>query len=400
VTTRSPSRATLTGIAAVSGVLMTVALASPADAATSWRVLSTPDGGTIANELYGTAALSPTSAWAVGSWYDGNRAAPRTMVQRWNGTAWSIVGSPNATDFYNELASVDAVSATDAWAVGYANTTSGVNGTPRDTLAMRWNGTAWSIVATPNPGVTWRELDGVRAFSATDAWAVGWYYEASFTADTLTLHWNGSAWSQVATDGPGDAANYFTDVAGVASNDVWAVGSYNNAGDPRGLRHPLAMHYNGTAWTTTPLPETAAGGYLRGVTALASNNVWAVGSKNGYATPLAYHWDGSAWSEVPTAALSGSTGGNNLFYGVAGTAADQVWAVGYQSSGGQPQPLVQRWNGTAFVNETLPSLKLGASLAAVAATNSGPTVFAAGTQIGSLQGNRYDRTLSLLGTGA
>lgn len=55
------------GLAAAAGVTLAVAGALPAEAATSWTVLTTPNRGAIANELYGSAALSPTSAWAVGS---------------------------------------------------------------------------------------------------------------------------------------------------------------------------------------------------------------------------------------------------------------------------------------------------------------------------------------------
>jgi hypothetical protein len=215
--------------------------------------------------------------------------------------------------------------------------------------------------------------------------------------NTLALHWNGSTWTQVPAPGPGTRANSLTAVSGVASDDVWAVGTYNDTGDQRGLVHPLAMHYNGASWVSTPMPQTAAGGYLRAVTALASNDVWAVGSKDGYSTPVAYHWNGSIWTEVPTAPPGGS-GGNNLFYGVAGTASNQVWAVGYRSTGSGPQPLVERWNGTAFVNETVPAPPIGGLLYAVAAT-AGPTVFSAGTQSDLINGALADRTLSLRGTG-
>jgi hypothetical protein len=395
---RSPSYRKGVGISAVGGLLVAAAVATPAQAATAWTIAATPNRGNYSNELFGTAALSPTSAWAVGSWYDVAMAAPRTLVQRWSGTAWSNVTSPNATTFYNELRDVDATSATNAWAVGYANGSSGVNGAPRNTLAMRWNGTAWSIVATPQPGTQTRELYGVKAFSAADAWAVGWYYETSFTAEALTMHWNGSTWSQAPAPGPGTRGNSLAAVSGVAPDDVWAVGTYNDTGDARGLVHPLAMHYNGATWASTPMPQTAAGGYLRSVTALASNDVWAVGSKNGYSTPVAYHWNGSAWTEVPTAPPGGS-GGNNLFYGVAGTASDQVWAVGYRSVTGGAQPLVQRWNGTTFVNETVPLPPISGQLYAVAATT-GPAVFAAGTQGDLIDGSLADRTLSVRGTGS
>jgi hypothetical protein len=386
------------GIAALGGLLGATAIAAPAQAATAWTVTTTPNRGSIANELFGTAALSPTSAWAVGSWYDTSIAAPRTLIQRWNGTAWTTVTSPNSTSYYNELHDVDAVSATNAWAVGYANGSSGVNGAPRNTLAMRWNGTTWSIVPTPQPGTQTRDLYGVKAFSTTDAWAVGWYYDTSFTAEALALHFNGSTWTQVTAPGPGTRGNSLTAVAGVAPDDLWAVGTYNDTGDTRGLVHPLAMHYNGSGWVSTPMPQTAAGGYLRAVTALARNDVWAVGSKNGYATPVAYHWNGTAWSEIPTAAPGGS-GGNNVFYGVAGTATGQVWAVGYRSTGNGPQPMIQRWNGTAFATETVPALPIGGLLYAVAATT-GPKVFAAGTQSDLINGSLADRTLSIRGAGS
>ena len=393
-TARSPA----IGIAAVGGLLAALGVAAPAQAATAWTIAATPNRGDYSNEIFGTAALSATSAWAVGSWYDVNAAAPRTLVERWNGTAWTTVTSPNATAFYNELRDVDATSATNAWAVGYANGSAGVNGAPRNNLAMRWNGTAWSTVATPQPGAQGRELYGVKAFSASDAWAVGWYYETSFTVDSLALHWNGTAWSQVTAAGPGTRGNNFTAVSGAATNDVWAVGYYNDTTDTRGLTHPLAMHYDGTAWVNSPMPQTAAGGYLRSVTAVAANDVWAVGSKNGYSTPVAYHWDGSAWTEIPTAPLGGS-GGNNYFNGVAGSASGQVWAVGYQSTGSGPAPLVQRWNGTAFANETVPAPAFGGMLYAVAATT-GPTVFAAGTQTDFIDGAPADRTLSIRGAGS
>ena len=385
------------GIAVAAGVTLAAAGALPAQAATSWAVLTTPNRGTIANELYGSAALSATSAWAVGSWYDTNLAAPRTLVERWNGTSWSTVASPNATQYYNELHDVDTSSATNAWAVGYANGSSGVNGMPRNTLALRWNGTSWSTVATPQPGSNFRQLYGVKAVSASDAWSVGWYYDSSLHGEALILHWNGTAWAQVAAPDPGTSGNTLESVAGTASNDLWAVGYYSNSGEKGVLAHPLALHYNGVGWAETPMPESGTGTFLHSVTALSASDVWAVGSKNGYAAPVAYHWNGSAWSEVATAPTGGS--GNNILYGVAG-AAGNVWAVGYASSAGQSQPIVQRWNGTAFTSETVPQQPIGGLLYSVAAT-SGPTVFAAGTRWDLNEtGSLSDRTLSMRGNGS
>ena len=387
------------GVAVSAGVALAAVAAAPAQAATSWTVLNTPNRGSIANELYGSAALSSSSAWSVGSWYDTNLAAPRTLVERWNGTSWSTVTSPNATRYYNELRDVDATSATNAWAVGYANGDSGVNGLPRNTLAMRWNGSSWSIVPTPQPGTNIRQLYGVKAFSTGDAWSVGWYYDTSFHGEALVLHWNGSAWTQVTVPDPGTSGNSLEGIAGTAPNDIWAVGYYTISGEKGVLGHPLAMHYNGTTWTQTEMPASGTGTFLHAVTAVSANDVWAVGSKNGYHEPVAYHWNGSTWSEVPTGAAAGS--GNNILYAVAGSAANQVWAVGYTSAGSQAQPLVLRWNGTAFSTESVPQLEFGGLLNAVATTG-GPTVFAAGTRtdFSSGTGSFTDHTLSIRGSGS
>jgi hypothetical protein len=347
------------GIAAVAGVALAVVATTPARAATAWTVLTTPNRGTIANELYGSAALSASAAWAVGSWYDTNRAAPRTLIERWN-----------------------------------ANSSSGVNGAPRNTLALRWNGTAWSIVPTPQPGVNFRQLYGVKAVSATDAWSVGWYYDTSLHGEALILHWNGTAWTQVTAPDPGTSGNSLESISGIAANDLWTVGNYSAGA----LIHPLAVHYDGTRWVRTPMPESSTRTLLHSVTALSPSDVWAVGSKNDYSAPVAYHWNGSFWSEVPTGLPAGT--GNNILYGVAGTAASQVWAVGYSSAGGSTQPIIQRWNGTTFTSEKVPRQEIGGLLYSVAAT-AGPAVFAAGTRWDLNEtGSLSDRTLSIRGSGS
>ena len=47
--------------------------------------------------LEGVAALAADDAWAVG-WY-GQGAPSRTLIEHWDGTAWSIVSSPNKGPF-------------------------------------------------------------------------------------------------------------------------------------------------------------------------------------------------------------------------------------------------------------------------------------------------------------
>lgn len=75
-----------------------------------------------------------------------------------------------------------AVSAHSAWAAG--GTGSG------KTVIERWNGSAWQRVASPSPGVR-DVLSGVAAVSAARAWAVGSYQNSP--SKTLILRWNGRA---------------------------------------------------------------------------------------------------------------------------------------------------------------------------------------------------------------
>lgn len=62
----------------------------------------------------------------------------------------------------------------------------------------RCNPTAcdWHLVPSPN-GNGSSVLRAVAEVSATDIWAVGIYSNNDFTSQTLTEHWNGSAWSVV-----------------------------------------------------------------------------------------------------------------------------------------------------------------------------------------------------------
>ena len=60
-----------------------------------------------------------------------------TLILHWDGSRWSQVPSPNVSGGANQLFGITAISANDIWAVGTAG------GAP---LAMRWNGSDWSVV--------------------------------------------------------------------------------------------------------------------------------------------------------------------------------------------------------------------------------------------------------------
>ena len=135
-------------------------------------------------------------------------------------------------------------------------------------------------------------------------------------------------------------------VDALSPRDAWAVGSVQM---PRRAR-PLAEHWNGKTWQVVPTP--ADGRHVRilhDVLALASDDVWAVGSqilvKTGVVHTLIEHWDGAGWSIVPSPR---ARSGHEELLAVSGGAADNLWAVGYLEPQITPLPLAMHWNGTRW----------------------------------------------------
>ena len=111
-------------------------------------MVDSPNLGT-GYSLSGVAAVSTNDVWAVGYHGDPYYNPIQTLIEHWNGTAWSVVASPNEGTNNNELHGVAAVSPNDVWAVGFYTDSSGAHG---QTLVEHWNGSAWSVVPSPNRG--------------------------------------------------------------------------------------------------------------------------------------------------------------------------------------------------------------------------------------------------------
>src|SRR5438046_6002150 len=160
--------------------------------AADWEVVASPNAGRQANSLSSVAAVADSDVWAVGWAFNAQLAAYRTVTEHWNGTRWSLVRSPNATNGYNLLQSVAVVAANDVWTVGQAAT-----GSTYSTLVEHWNGVAWSIIPSPNVAGSGNVLEAISVVSANDIWAVGYATDSNFNNHSLTSPWTGSPWSTV-----------------------------------------------------------------------------------------------------------------------------------------------------------------------------------------------------------
>jgi hypothetical protein len=264
---------------------------------TAWSVTKAPKVGNL-DQLNGVEARSPTDVWAVGRDCAAN-CKPTSMgtevwdalILNWNGTAWTQVPSPEPNSLVNVLTAVNADSATDVWAVGYDGT---------GTLTEQWNGSAWSQVPSPDPAQS-TVLDGVSVISSTDVWAVGFYCPKGCVAgpqQTAAMNWNGTAWSVVPTPNrKGAHLDELTGVSAVSATDVWAAGTFSGTSKGGGTQ---IFSWNGTAWSAVPTHgPTGAEVVLSGVSADSATDAWAVGqtiTAGGGTAPLRLHWNGTAWS--------------------------------------------------------------------------------------------------------
>ena len=91
---------------------------------------------------------------------------------------------------------------------------------------------SWMVQKSPGVGGAGDQglLDGVAATSAASAWAVGWYGNGT-AGGTLVEHWNGMAWTVQKSPNPGGANKDLLDgVAATSASDAWVVGAYDTAG--------------------------------------------------------------------------------------------------------------------------------------------------------------------------
>ena len=351
----------------------------------SWQQVSSPNiSATNNNQLLSVDAVSENDIWAVGWAQDPNgpQYAKRTLIQHFNGSTWDIVQSPNPrNDVNSQLHSVVAVSAHDVWAVGSSH-----NGSlPSRTLIQHWDGTQWSIVSSPSPDTQFNELRSVAALSANDVWAVGYRggTKSETPIETFILHWDGAGWRQVPSPNIPGGANQLFGITAIASNDLWAVGTAAGA--------PLAMRWNGSAWSIVPVQRN--GGLitekLTAVSSATGNDVWAVGDGKGIFTNQTFatirHWDGTRWTEKVCRAASSSNppegyeggGPDAYFTGVAAAASNNVWAVGVRGSG----PMILHWDGRAWTTVTHPRAFPNSAIFRAVTTSSGGSAWSVGIEI-------------------
>src|SRR6266568_3723522 len=290
-----------------------------------------PGTGTLASVLFGVSCPAATFCVAVGNYQ--NRAGRHAILaEAWNGSSWSVMAAlPPAGARRSFLNGVSCASATACTAVGSYQTRSGRH----VTLAERWNGTAWSVQATPNPASPPRSaLAAVSCTSSSACTAVGSSTSKTGTTRTLAERWNGTAWSlQPTPNGP--FGGFLAGVSCPSPAACIAVGGDNN-----GL--PLVEAWNGTSWSIPPTPATG-GAQLNSVSCTSASACTAVGYD--LEVTLGETWDGTAWSITPTITPLSLLGQHSLT-AVSCTSPSACMAVGFTAQGVTGEAtLAERWDG-------------------------------------------------------
>jgi hypothetical protein len=220
------------------------------------------------------------------------------------------------------------------------------------TLAERWNGSAWSIVASPSPaGSKFSRLYAVSCTSPSSCFAAGTQFDATTSVSrTLVERWNGQKWSMVADAAPAGAFLFGIDCT--STTFCVAVGD-RAVGDPVGYA-VLVERWNGHSWSLGTTPKVANGRFLQlhGVDCTSTRNCAAIGyylPSNGSAVPLAERWNGTKWSIVPSAD-TGPLGEGDLLKSVSCSSAAKCVAAGeYELGGaGRPATFIEQWDGKSW----------------------------------------------------
>ncbi len=197
---------------------------------TAWHIVPNP-AGDVFSELTSVSASGPLSVWAVGYRVDQNYSV---LAEHWNGQKWALSDTPEGPERDNYLSGVAVIAPHNVWSVGS-------DFDPEGALIEHFNGTTWS---QDNLDAVEASFNSVGGISSHDVWAVGTIRHGF--QKTLAAHWNGSAWTVVPTPNPGPKHNTLSDVSALGTNDVWAVGTVDN--DQR--RTGLIEHWDGSHWTS------------------------------------------------------------------------------------------------------------------------------------------------------
>lgn len=208
----------------------------------AWSVLGSATA--INNTVLALAFNSAGLLYAGGSFTNASGIAAADFIASWNGSAWAALGAtPLNSDVQAIVAGLDG---TTMYVGGQFTNAGGVANA--DNIAS-WNGSSWSALGT---GTNMQVL-AVAIDRSGFVYAAGQFTTAGGVSVNYVARWNGSGWSALGSGVNADA----TDIAALADGTVGVGGTFTTAG---GIALPdkVAL-WNGSAWVAldADFPSTA-----------------------------------------------------------------------------------------------------------------------------------------------
>ncbi|MCX6917134.1 MAG: hypothetical protein NT167_29530, partial [Verrucomicrobia bacterium] len=313
--------------------------------------------GSGMNSYVSALALSGTDLYAGGDFTYATNAGPSTInanrIAKWDGTAWSVLGSGVSGRVY-----VVALSGSDLYAGGDFTTAGGVQAN----YIAKWSGSAWSAFGSGMDNSVW-----ALALSGSNLYAGGNFATAGGVQANYIAKWNGSAWLALGSGVSGSVHSLL-----LSGSDLYVGGLFTYATNtgPSAVNVNYIAKWDGSAWSALgsgvsgwvyALALSGSDLYVGGQFTYATNGGPSTVNANGIAK-----WDGISWSALG----SGMNGGVSA---LALWGTDLYAGGSFTTAGGESANYIAKWDGSVWS-----ALGSGMSSSVYALAVSGSDLYAGG----------------------
>ncbi|MCU0864642.1 MAG: hypothetical protein MUC36_12665 [Planctomycetes bacterium] len=296
---------------------------------TTWSMVGNGLGSQPADPVL-SLAQRPNGNLVAGRRLGGGSLIQLDLVQEWDGTSWSSLGSGIVQQSIDET--VDTVLVLPNGDLVAAGRFAAAGGQPTRNVA-RWNGLNWAATSQGTDG----PIFALATLPNGDLVAGGNFSVIGGTQARRVARWNGSTWSALGLGASGPVRALVTRPNG----DVVAGGDFSAAG---GLLVNGVARWNGTTWQALGLGLNAGTSALA---AAANGDLYAGGQFSQSGSVLLEGvavWNGSTWAQLGFAFL-----GPGSVHALAVAANGSVIVGGsFRAGGALVDNGIARWTGTVW----------------------------------------------------
>ena len=244
-----------------------------------WASLGTGASGSVLALAYGPDG----TLYAGGSFNSMGGVANTNGIAKWNGSAWSALGTGAAVGGVVYGLAVDASGI--VYATGDFSLMGGVANTVR---IAKWNGSAWSAMSTGLTGGVGTIGRALVVGADGAIYATGIFTTAGGVAASHIAKWDGSAWSALGSGLSVGVSDLGLALTRAPNGNIVVGGRFTTAG---GSAADNIAAWDGSAWSALGAPG------MNAVNALAyrpDGTLYA----GGETAPYIQSWNGVAWSTL------------------------------------------------------------------------------------------------------